>query len=81
MGETTFTREVFSSAPDRVIVVRLTADGPAMLRLLVSLDSRQTFVVRPIADAGLLMTGSLAAGTLTKAEDHLTLSENLRARW
>ena len=28
VGGTTFTREVFSSAPDQAIVVRLTADGP-----------------------------------------------------
>ena len=32
IGDTTFTREVFSSAPDQAIVVRLTADGPAKLR-------------------------------------------------
>src|SRR5512146_2668840 len=35
IGDTTFTREVFSSAPDQVMVVRLTAAGPAKLRLFV----------------------------------------------
>ena len=31
VGETTFRREVFASAVDRVIVVRLTADRPGAL--------------------------------------------------
>ena len=36
---TTFTREVFASHPDQVIVVRLTADRPKELAFSVSLDS------------------------------------------
>jgi alpha-L-fucosidase 2 len=80
IGETTFTREAFSSAPDRVIVVHLTADGPAKLRLLVSLDSKQPFTVRPLAPRGLLMTGRWR-GDLTSPEDHLKLSHGLQARW
>jgi alpha-L-fucosidase 2 len=79
IGETTFTREVFSSAPDQVIVVRLTADRPAKLRLLVSLDSKQPFAVRPLP-RGLLMTGRWR-GDLTSPEDHLKLSQGLQARW
>ena len=79
IGTTTFTREVFSSAPDRSIVVRLTADGPAKLRLLVTLDSKQPFAVRPLP-RGLLMTGRWR-GDLTKSEDHLKLSRGLQARW
>ena len=80
IGETTFTREVFSSAPDQSIVVRLTADGPAKLRLLVTLDSKQPFVVRPLPPRELLMTGRWR-GDLTKPEDHLKLSQGLQARW
>ncbi len=80
IGDTTFTREAFSSAPDQVIVVRLTADGPAKLRLRVTLDSKQPFVTRPIADGGLLMTGRWR-GDLTSPEDHLKLSHGLQARW
>jgi alpha-L-fucosidase 2 len=80
VGATTFTREVFSSAPDQVIVVRLTADGPARLRLHVALDSRQPFTTRPVAGRGLLMTGRWR-GDVPKAEDHLKLSHGLQARW
>ncbi|HEY8152204.1 MAG TPA: glycoside hydrolase N-terminal domain-containing protein, partial [Vicinamibacteria bacterium] len=80
IGSTTFTREVFSSAPDHSIVVRLTADGPEKLRLLVTLDSKQPFAVRPLPPRGLLMTGRWR-GDLTKPEDHLKLSRGLQARW
>ena len=80
IGDTTFTREVFSSAPDQVIVVRLTADGPAKLRLHVTLDSKQPVAVRPLAHEGLQMTGRWR-GDLTNPEDHLKLSRGLQARW
>jgi alpha-L-fucosidase 2 len=80
VGETTFTREVFSSAPDRVLVVRLAADGPARLRLRVTLDSPQPFAVRPLAASGLLMTGRWR-GDLQSESDHLKLAHGLQARW
>jgi alpha-L-fucosidase 2 len=80
VGETSFTREVFSSAPDQVIVVRLTAVGPAKLRLRVGLDSRQPFALRPLAPAGLLMTGRWR-GDVTSPDQHLKLSRDLQARW
>ena len=50
IGDTTFTREVFSSAPDQAIVVRLTADGPTKLRFLVD-PGQQAAVRRPPAAA------------------------------
>ncbi len=80
IGETTYTREVFSSAPDQSIVVRLTADRPARLRFRVTLDSKHPFVVQPLAPRGLLMTGRWR-GELTNAADHLKLSHGLQARW
>jgi alpha-L-fucosidase 2 len=80
IGDTTFTREVFSSAPDQVMVVRLTAAGPAKLRLFVTLDSKQPFAARPLPPRGLLMSGRWR-GDLTKPEDHLNLSHGLQARW
>jgi alpha-L-fucosidase 2 len=80
IGGTTFTREVFSSAPDQVIVVRLTADGPEKLRLRVTLDSKHPFTSRPTEPRGLLMTGRWR-GDLTRPEDHLKLSRGLQARW
>ena len=60
--------------------MRLTADGPAKLRFRVTLDSKQPFVVRPLAPRGLLMTGRWR-GDLTNPEEHLKLSHGLQARW
>jgi alpha-L-fucosidase 2 len=80
IGDTTFTREAFSSAPDQSIVVRLTSQGPARLRLAVTLDSKHPFAVRPVANRGLLMSGRWR-GDLAKPDDHLRLSHGLQARW
>jgi alpha-L-fucosidase 2 len=57
IGETSFTREVFSSAPDQVVVVRLTAEGAGEAPLLLTLDSKHPFVLRPIEPRGLALTG------------------------
>jgi alpha-L-fucosidase 2 len=80
IGQTTFTREVFSSAPDQAIVVRLTAEGPGRLSVAASLDSKQPFVSGPLPPRGLLMSGRWR-GDLTNPADHLKLSQNLHARW
>ena len=80
IGDATFTREVFSSAPDQSIVVHLTADHPARLNLLATLDSKQPFAVRPLPPGALLMSGRWR-GDLTNPEDHLKLSHGLQARW
>ncbi len=77
---TTFTREVFSSAPDQSIVVRVTADRPASLTLRVRLDSRQPHNVRPSGSDELVMTGRWR-GDLTNPGDHLKVSQGLLARW
>ncbi|MFB0551736.1 MAG: glycoside hydrolase N-terminal domain-containing protein [Phycisphaerae bacterium] len=49
IGDATFTREVFSSFPDQVIVVRLTCDKPGQVTFTAKLDSphpgTQTLVV------------------------------------
>lgn len=39
IGDTAFTREYFVSAPDQVLVVRLTVDGPARLNLAIEWNS------------------------------------------
>lgn len=39
VGDVTFTREVFSSYPDQVIVVRITADRPRQVHLTIRADS------------------------------------------
>ena len=80
VGKTTFTREVFSSAADQAIVVRLTADGPEALRFRVALDSRQPFATRPAGRRGRLMTGRWRGDAATAA-DHLKQSHGLQARW
>jgi alpha-L-fucosidase 2 len=80
VGGTTVTREVFSSAPDRAIVVRVTADGPARLRLRATLDSRHPFELRPLPPRGLRMDGRWR-GDLESADQHLLLSHGLQARW
>jgi alpha-L-fucosidase 2 len=80
IGATTFGREVFSSAPDQSIVVRLTAEGPARLSFTATLDSKHPFATRSQGPHGLLMTGRWR-GDLTNPEDHLKLSRGLQARW
>jgi alpha-L-fucosidase 2 len=80
VGDTTFTREVFSSAPDQVIVVRLTADRPGAIAAVVRLDSKQAFTTRPTEPAGLLMTGRWK-GPLTNPADHLKVTKGLQALW
>jgi alpha-L-fucosidase 2 len=42
IGETTFTREVFSSFPDQVIVVHLTCSEPGRLTFTATMDSPHT---------------------------------------
>ncbi|HET9316377.1 MAG TPA: glycoside hydrolase family 95 protein [Vicinamibacteria bacterium] len=80
IGPTTFTREVFASAPDQSIVVRLAADGPAKLHFAATLDSKQPFGLRLLPPNGLLMTGRWR-GDLSSADEHLKLSHGLQARW
>jgi alpha-L-fucosidase 2 len=80
IGATTYTREVFSSAPDQAIVVRLTADGPARLHLRAALDGRQPSAVRPLPPRGLLMSGRWR-GDLESPDEHLRRSHGLQARW
>ena len=54
IGDTEFVREVFSSFPDQVIVVRLTCDKPGQLTFTAKLDS-------PHPDAQTLMVGKTLA--------------------
>jgi len=52
-----YTREIFSSAPDQVIVVRLTADKPSMLHLRLSLDRPGSFQTKRAGKDKLVMQG------------------------
>lgn len=53
----TFTREIFSSAPDQVIVMRLTADKPGSLHLRLSLDRPGSFQTARSGKNKLVMEG------------------------
>src|SRR6185437_8347740 len=53
----TCTREVFSSAPDQVIVVRLTADKPGSLHLSLSLDRPGSFQTKRAGKDKIVMQG------------------------
>jgi alpha-L-fucosidase 2 len=61
-GGTTFDREMFSSAPDEVMVLHLKADRPGQISFETRLDRPERFVT--VADGSdLLMTGQLDNGT------------------
>ena len=51
-GATSYTREVFASHPDQVIVIRLAADKPGMISFTASLDSQLRHTLA--SDAGVL---------------------------
>src|SRR3954470_363095 len=57
VGETTFTREIFSSAPDQAIVVRLTKAGPAAISFSASLARVRDAATRQAGPDRLLMEG------------------------
>ncbi len=56
-GDVTCTREVFASAPDQVIVVRLTCDQPGWLSFTATLDSQQRRRVEARGAHDLMLTG------------------------
>ena len=62
LDEITYTREMFVSAADEVIVVRLTADQPGALNFDVSLDRPERFTTTSEGPDRLLMTGQLLDG-------------------
>ena len=55
-------RRYFTSAPDQVGVIRLTADKPAALTFNISLDRPERFGTEGVANNELLMTGQLKNG-------------------
>ncbi len=57
-----YTREAFVSAPDQVIVVRLTADEKPALSFDVTLDRPENFQTTAVGGDSLLMTGQLPDG-------------------
>ena len=60
-GEATFTREVFSSFPDQVIVVRLTCDQPGRLNFTAGVDSLLRYAVQVEGADTLVLRGRAPA--------------------
>jgi len=58
-GQTTFTREVFSSFPDQVVVVRLSCDKPGQLTFNARLGSSHPDVQTLAVDRALVLRGQL----------------------
>lgn len=61
-GGVGFSREYFTSAPDRVLVVRLRADKPGSLSFSATLDRPERFETKAAPGNELLMTGTLNDG-------------------
>ncbi|TMD63070.1 MAG: glycoside hydrolase family 95 protein [Chloroflexi bacterium] len=57
VGDTTFAREVFSSAVDDVIVVRLTCDKPGTISLTIKQDSPLQFTTAALGSDRISMVG------------------------
>ena len=55
----TFTREVFASAPDNIIALRITSSQPGKLTFKLSLSRAQDAVVIPASGDELVMTGQI----------------------
>ena len=64
----TFTREVFASAPDQVIVVRLTASRPGRISFEARMQTPQRATVEATADGDLVMRGTNGEGMGTTAD-------------
>lgn len=60
---TNYRREIFVSAPDQAIVVRLTADKPGALNFDAALDRPERATLTADGERGLLMSGQLNNGT------------------
>lgn len=62
VGDATFTRETFASAPDKVIVIRLTCDKPGQLTGTISLTRTKEATTRVGGNDELLMSGECPFG-------------------
>ena len=67
-GGVTFSREVFASAPDQVIAVRLTASRPGQISFEARMQTPQRATVEATADGDLVMRGVNGEGVGTTAD-------------
>ncbi len=63
VGDATFTREVFSSAPDQVVVVRISCDKPGQVSFRATLARSQDAEVTVAAPDRVILTGEAIAHT------------------
>jgi alpha-L-fucosidase 2 len=61
-GDAVFTREVFSSAVDQVLVVRMSCDKPGKIGFTATLTRPEKFKTRSEGDSDLVMSGQLSDG-------------------
>ncbi|MFO1488411.1 MAG: glycoside hydrolase family 95 protein [Verrucomicrobiota bacterium] len=61
-GDVKFGREIFVSAPDQVVVMRLSASQKGRLNFDATLDRPERFQTRAVAGNELLMTGAMTNG-------------------
>ena len=71
IGDVRFDREVFASAPDQVIVVRLTASQPGRISFDARMQTPQRASVEATPDGDLVMRGTNGDGSGTTAEGRL----------
>jgi alpha-L-fucosidase 2 len=62
LGDTRYTREVFASHPDQVILLRFTCSRPGGLTLFATLDREQEFQVTNLPPDRLVMRGQIDQG-------------------
>ncbi|MEX2092897.1 MAG: glycoside hydrolase family 95 protein [Pirellulales bacterium] len=80
IGDVRYEREYFASAPDQVIVARLTCDKPGGLSFVVKIDSAQPYVVESHGDGDVAIHGRWQ-GTAKAQAEHLTKYNRLAALW
>ena len=69
VGDVTYTREAFISAPDQVLVIRLRADRPGALSFTARLDSPLRGQTAPIRE-GLMLSGLCPSESWPNYVDH-----------
>jgi len=62
VGDATFKREVFSSAPDQVMIVRLTCDKPGKISFSATLTRAECATTKAVEPDQVIMSGQLFEG-------------------
>ena len=73
LGDAQFTREYFSSAPDQVLVVRLTCDKPGRISLAATLDRPQESKTEAVGPDRLVLSGATNGGKGMKFQAQVKL--------